>query len=183
MLEIVEKPKKKRIPKKITKIRLQNIALYYLQRFDTSVQKLREVLKKRVNEYAHFDSEFKRNEAYQWIEEILEKFVDYHYLDDARFAENKVRNYLMGGKPKKYIENKLREKGVSEEIIADCFDEVEYNPWEVILNFARKKKIGGFREDEKKRRELRQKDMGTLVRAGFEYDMVMQILDYVPDED
>ena len=182
MLEIAEKSKKIRIPKKITKIRLQNIALYYLQRFDTSVQKLREVLQKRVNDYARFDSEFNKSEAYQWIEELIEKFADCHYLDDARFAENKVRSYLAVGKSKRYIENKLKEKGVSEDIIDECFDAAEYNPWEVILNFARKKKIGGFRENEEKRRELRQKDMGTLVRAGFDYDMVVRILDYVSEE-
>ena len=168
--------------KKITEKRLENIALYYLQRFDTSEQKLREVLQKRVNEYARFDGEFKRNEAYQWIEELIEKFTDCHYLDDARFAENKVRSYLSVGKSKRYIENKLKEKGVSEDIIDECFEEAEYNPWEVILNFAKKKQIGGFRKDEEKKREMRQKDMGTLVRAGFDYDMVMRILDYNPED-
>jgi len=181
VLEIEEKPKKIRIPKKITKIRLQNIALYYLQRFDTSTQKLKEILQKRVNEYARYDKEFKRNDAYQWIEEILEKFAEYHYLDDVRFTENKIRSYLEAGKSRRYIENKLKEKGVGEEIIAECFEESEYDPWKVILNFARKKKIGGFREDEEKRIEMRQKDMGVLVRAGFEYDMVMRILDYNPE--
>ena len=181
MLEIEEKPKRIRIPKKITKIRLQNIALYYLQRFDTSTQKLREVLQKRVNEYARFDKEFKRNDAYRWVEEILEKFAECHYLDDVRFAENKISSYLVAGKSRRYIENKLKEKGVGEEIIAECFEESEYDSWKVILNFARKKKIGGFREDEEKRKEMRQKDMGVLVRAGFEYDMVMRILDYNPE--
>ena len=50
------------------------------------------------------------------------------------------------------------------------------------LNFARKKNLGGFREDAEKRREMRQKDMGTLVRAGFDYDLVLNILDYVPED-
>ena len=183
MLEIAEKPKKIRIPKKITKIRLQNIALYYLQRFDASKQKLREVLQKRVNDYAHFDGEFNKSEAYQWIEELIEKFTDCHYLDDARFAENKMRSYLASGKSKRYIENKLKEKGVSDDIIGECWEEAEYNPWEVIFNFAKKKQIGGFRKDVEKRREMRQKDMGTLVRAGFDYDMVMRILEYNPEDE
>ena len=181
--EMLEKPKKIRIPKKITKIRLQNVALYYLKRFDTTVQKLREVLKKRVRDYAHFDKDFDSREAYQWIEEILEKFAECHYLDDSRYAENKVRGYLASGKSRRYIENKLREKGVEENVIGSCFDEMEYNPYEVALSFARKKKIGGFRNDEEKRKEMRQKDMGVLVRAGFEYDVVMKILDYLPEDE
>ncbi len=180
---MAEKPKKTRIPKKITQNRLQNIALYYLQRFDTTVVKLREVLQRRVNDYARFDGDFNRDEAYQWIEELLEKFLDCHYLDDARFAENKMQSYLSAGKPQRYIENKLREKGVGEDIIANCFREVEYDSWEMIVNFARKKKIGGFRDDVEKRKEMRQKDMGTLVRAGFDYDMVLRILDYKLEED
>ena len=63
MEEREDRPKKVRVPKKITRIRLQNIALYYLQRFDTSVHKLREVLQKRVNEYARYDKNFDRREA------------------------------------------------------------------------------------------------------------------------
>ena len=166
MEEREDRPEKVRVPKKITRIRLQNIALYYLQRFDTSVHKLREVLLKRVSEYARYDKNFDCREANGWIEELLAKFESCHYLDDRRFAENKIRGYLAAGKPRRYIEN-----------------EAEYDPRETALNFARKKKLGGFREDAEKRREMRQKDMGTMVRAGFDYDLVLTILDYVPDDD
>lgn len=183
MEEREDRPKKVRVPKKITRIRLQNIALYYLQRFDTSVHKLREVLQKRVSEYARYDKNFDRREADGWIEELLTKFESCHYLDDRRFAENKIRGYLAAGKPRRYIENKLREKGIAAGVIEQCFDETEYDPRETALNFARKKKLGGFREDAEKRREMRQKDMGTMVRAGFDYDLVLSILDYVPDDD
>ena len=183
MEEREDRPKKVRVPKKIPRIRLQNIALYYLQRFDTSVHKLREVLQKRVNEYARYDKNFDRREADGWIEELLAKFESCHYLDDRRFAENKIRGYLAAGKPRRYIENKLREKGIAAGVIEQCFDEAEYDPRETALNFARKKKLGGFREDAEKRREMRQKDMGTMVRAGFDYDLVLTILDYVPDDD
>lgn len=130
--------------KKITRIRLQNIALYYLQRFDTSVHKLREVLQKRVNEYARYDKNFDRREADGWIEELLAKFESCHYLDDRRFAENKIRGYLAAGKPRRYIENKLREKGIAAGVIEQCFDEAEYDPRETALNFARKKSLAVF---------------------------------------
>ena len=42
---------------------------------------------------------------------------------------------------------------------------------------AKKKRIGPFRADEESRRENRQKDMGTLVRAGFGYDTAQKIMD------
>ena len=183
MQEDVTQPKKVRVPKKITKTRLQNIALYYLRRFDTSVQKLREQLQKKIVEYARYNKEFDQGEALLWAEEVLKKFEECHYLDDRRFAENKIRGYLAAGKPRRYIENKLREKGVGFETIEQCFEDADYDPWETALNFVRKKKIAGFREDVEKRKEMRQKDMGTLVRAGFDYDLVLKILDYSPDEE
>ena len=44
------------------------------------------------------------------------------------------------------------------------------------LKFAKKKKIGPFRPDEESRRENRQKDMAALVRAGFDYNVVCDVL-------
>ena len=53
----------------------------------------------------------------------------------------------------------------------------EYNLKEMALKLARKKRIGPFRESEESRRTNRQKDMGTLIRAGFDYDVVCEVLD------
>ena len=50
---------------------------------------------------------------------------------------------------------------------------------------ARKKRIGPFRPDEESRRENRQKDMAALIRAGFDYDVVCQILgaEFLPEDE
>ena len=103
-----------------------------------------------------------------------------HYLDDTRFTEIKVRSYLNAGKPARYIQNKLRAKGISAEQVESVLNEEEYNPFEMALKLARRKKIGPFRPEEN-RREFRQKDMGTLVRAGFDYDVVCDVLNYSLD--
>ena len=55
-------------------------------------------------------------------------------------------------------------------------DMQEYNPREMALKFAKKKKIGPFRPDEESRRENRQKDMAALVRAGIDYNVVRDVL-------
>ena len=44
--------RKRRPAKKITPQRLKNIGLYYLQRFESSVENLRQVLHRRVDVYA-----------------------------------------------------------------------------------------------------------------------------------
>ena len=115
--EYTDKPLKKKILKKITKQRLKNIALYYLKRFESSVDNLRQVLKRRTNDYAYQNPEFNKNEAYAWIEEILADFQKLKYIDDNRYAELKIRNYLNAGKPVRYIKIKLQQKGINENVI------------------------------------------------------------------
>ena len=68
MPEYTDKPIKKKNLKKITKQRLKNIALYYLKRFESSVENLRQVLKRRTNDYSYNNPDFDKNEAYIWIE-------------------------------------------------------------------------------------------------------------------
>lgn len=168
--------------KKITPQRLKNIGLYYLKRFESSVENLRSVLRRRIDAYARENPEWNKNEAYKWAEDVLAEFERLHYLDDNRFAEIKVRAYLAAGKPARYIQNKLRTKGIAEEQIRSVLEEQEYDPLAMALKLAARKKIGPYRPAET-RREFRQKDMGTLVRAGFDYDIVCEVLDYTPDEE
>ncbi len=179
-----EQPKRKRPAKKITPQRLKNIGIYYLKRFESSVENLRSVLQKRVNQYAKENPDFNKQEAYQWVEDVLTEFEKLHYLDDKRFTEIKVRGYLSAGKPARYIQNKLREKGIANAQIEDMLDDFGYNPQEMALKLAKRKKIGPFRPDEESRKQNRQKDMAALIRAGFDYDVVSEIMgaDFIADD-
>lgn len=170
--------KKVKVLRKITPQRLKNIALYYLKRFESSVANLRSVLQRRVNDYAYQNKEFDRGEAYQWIENILADFQRYGYLNDSRYAEIKIKDYMSAGKSVRYIKGKMREKGIDEEILSALLEDQEYDEFEAALKLAKKKHIGPFRKDEEARFENRQKDMGTLVRAGFSYDVVQRVVGY-----
>lgn len=162
--------------KKITKVRLKNIGLFYLQRFESSVQNLREVLKRRVFKYAFENPDFDVLKANEWIEEILVEFQNAGYLCDERFAELKVRDYVLAGKPARYIKTKLKMKGISEDKVEELLENEDYDPFETALNFARKKKIGPYRIKSEDRKACFQKDLGTLVRAGFDYDIALEIM-------
>ena len=72
----------------------------------------------------------------------------------------------------------MREKGIDEEILSALLEDQEYDEFEAALKLAKKKHIGPFRKDEEARFENRQKDMGTLVRAGFSYDVVQRVVGY-----
>ena len=175
MLDCENRPKKRL--RKITKDRLKNIALYYLQRFETTTESLRAVLLRRVNDYAFYNPEFDKTPALQWIEEILSDCERFGYISDARFAELKIKDYLAAGKSARYIKLKLLQKGIEESLIENLLQEQEYNPEELAWNLAKKKKIGPFRQNDEERREYRQKDLATLVRAGFDYDVAQRVLE------
>lgn len=183
VLEDEDKKFQKRPAKKITKVRLKNIGLYYLERFETSVDNLRQVLMKRVNEYAFQNPGYDKSEAVAWIEELLADFERYGYLNDNRYAELKVRDYLSAGKSARYIKGKLLQKGISEAVAEQILAEQDYNPEELALKLLKKKKIGPYRESEEARKEYRQKDLAVLVRAGFDYAVAQKVLGTVFDED
>ena len=166
----------KSAPKKPTKVRLRNIALYYLERFETSEDNLRTVLRRRIDKYAFFDKEYNPAEAYTWADEVVEECAN-KFVNDERFAGFKLNSYLNAGKPKRYIEQKLKQKGIDEQTIARLFENTEYSELETALNFAKKKKIGRFRADDEVRMANRQKDLATLVRAGFDFDVAKEVLD------
>lgn len=170
-----EKTKKSQ-PKIPTKARLRNIALYYLERYETSVENLRYVLRKRIDKYAFVNKDYSPEQAYQWVEEVIDECVSHNFVSDERFTEFKVNSYLRAGKSRRYIEQKLKAKGIDEQIVNRAFDNTEYSEYDTALNFARKKKIACFRVSDDERKEMRQKDLATLVRAGFNYDVASEIL-------
>ena len=165
-----------------TKTRLRNIALYYLERFESSKDNLRIVLRRRIDKYVFANKEYNPEEAYIWVDEIVEECAQHNFVNDERFTNLKINAYLKSGKSRRYIEQKLKQKGIDNKTINQSFEEVEYSEFDVALNFARKKKIGKFRENKEMQIANRQKDLASLVRAGFDYDIAIRILEMNDDE-
>lgn len=177
MLEVKRKPQRK-----ITKQRLKNIALYYLERFETSVDNLKTVLKRRVDKYVFENPDFDKNEAYGWIDELVKDFEGYGYVDDERFAGFKIKSYINSGKSARYIQGKMKQKGISENIIENILESQEYDSKEALLKFAKKKRLGPFNNKEEYTREDKKKDMQKMIAAGFNYEDVMEVLDVEIEE-
>lgn len=159
-----------------TKTRLRNIALYYLERFESSKDNLRIVLRRRIDKYVFANKEYNPEEAYIWVDEIVEECAQHNFVNDERFTNLKINAYLKSGKSRRYIEQKLKQKGIDNKTINQSFEDIEYSEFDVALNFARKKKIGKFRENKEMQIANRQKDLAALVRAGFDYDIAKDII-------
>ena len=177
MLKSIEKKYcKSDSPRKMSKKRLQNIALYYLERFDSSAENLRQVLKRRVADYAHKIEDFDPAPAEIWIEEIVADFEHFGYINDARYADLKIEAYINAGRPERYIRAKMQQKGVDKSVVDAVLQNHEFDEDKMAAEFARKKKIGPWRSDEEARRLNRQKDLAAMVRAGFAYDTAQKVI-------
>ena len=149
--------------KKITHQRLKNIALYYLERYDASSQKLRTVLKRRLLK-AKLEQPVP-NEAPLWIEEIIQEMMQLGYLNDKRFAENLVRRLSEGGKSRTFIRTKLKLAGINDKMMNESLCDID--ELEQARKMIQKKHLGN---DFKK-------DLAKLARAGFSYEIAQEALE------
>ena len=177
--ELKRTKRKKKVPRKATPKSLENAALYYLQRFSSSSENLRRVLMRRVQRSAHHH-DTDPEEGVEVIADLIKRYNEVGLLDDAQFAKARAESLNRRGLSARAIRAKLAEKGVAADLITETLekltDEVQNPELTAAVTFARKRRIGPFREADD-RTELREKDLAALARAGFNYDMAQKVIE------
>ncbi len=187
--------KKKSAPRKVSARYLENAALYYLQRYATSVDNLRQVLTRKVNRScAHHD--MSPDAFYPQIEALLERYIASGLLNDKTYAEGRVGSLRRQGRSRQSILSKLQVKGLARADIEAALDMIDAGTREdqgmnaefsAALKLARKKKIGTFNQkpetDPLLRRKEQQREMALLARNGFSYDIAKRVLAFDEDAD
>lgn len=172
-------------PRKVTPKYLENAALFYLQRFATSGANLRRVLMRKVERSARFHGTDPAEGA-QWVDALIAKFTAVKLLDDALYAESRATSLRRRGASGRTIALSLRQKGVEGEIIDTALaaaDETEEQPERAAAaRLARKRRLGPYRPPDA-RRDNRERDLATLARAGFSYDVALAVIDAEGPED
>jgi regulatory protein len=173
-----------KIPRKVTADRLRNIALYHLERYATSADNLRQVLYRRVLKAArHHETDM--DQARAWIDDIVGGLVRARAVDDRSYADGKARSMSRRGQSKRKIQAYLASKGVDRDTIDAALsalgeDDGNDPDLDAAHAYARRRRIGPYRRDQESTPDLRQKELATLARAGFSYDIARQILDADP---
>ncbi len=168
-----------RKPREITPEYLQKAALYYLQRYASSREGLRQVLLRRLKR-ARLD---KDRQYLDMVDAAVENIQKKGLLDDQNFAWHRIKSMNSAGKSLRKIKASLQQKGVGEEDAETALQKLlEDDPdmeFQAALKFAKRKKIGPFRtgQDSDPRRELQQ-----LAAAGFSYEMAKKILESDSEE-
>src|SRR4051794_20059100 len=111
---LADKSREKR-PPNVSRAGLEAAALRYLERFDCSTARLKKVLTERVSKAARAGVEAAAA-APEIIEQILERYQSSGLIDDQRFAENFVARQRDRGGSRRMIEQKLRLRGISQEL-------------------------------------------------------------------
>ncbi|GHU01624.1 hypothetical protein FACS1894186_4700 [Alphaproteobacteria bacterium] len=141
----------------MTPQRLENIAVYYLARYEASTARLRAVLAARVRR-----SPNRAEVPEAWLDAVVAKMAASGYVDDARFAEGLVRRGVEAGRSARWIGGKLRAAGLRPEDYLG--EEVSEGESARALDYARRKRLAA-----RDSAEFR-KFLGRMGRAGFSYD-------------
>lgn len=169
----------RRPPKKATAKHLENVALWYLQRFAASADSLRLVLMRRVDKSARaHDTD--RAEGAAFVEDIVARFRASGLLDDRVYAEGRARSLHRRGLSVRGIWARLRAKGVGAEDIeaalAVLSEDAPDPDLTAAIAYASRRRIGPYRRGGD-REAMRERDLAALARQGFTYDTARKVIE------
>ena len=126
-----------------------------------------------------FEKLLKKGYQTEVISKAIEKLEEYHFVDDGMMAKEYI---LQNSKySKRMLENKLRAKGVSNEIVKDTISERSEEE-EFLLCKCHAEKYVNSRDMQKE--GAVQKMVASLLRKGFSYDNVKKCVNLIfHDED
>jgi regulatory protein len=171
-------PKKKGKPKEPTSRWLRDQALRYLDRFATTTQKMHDHLYRKSQAGAEvYDIE--EAELRARINKEIDKLVSSGFLNDREYAASKARVMAKQGKSLNQIRRKMIELNLSEEIqaaaVSGLGDDTDIMDKRSAARYVRKRKFGPYKSDGSRKERL-QKELGSLARNGFSYDIAIQVL-------
>ncbi len=169
----------RRLPKKATAKHLENVALWYLQRFAASAHSLRRVLMRRVEKSARaHDTD--REEGAAFVEDIVARFRQSGLLDDRVYAQGRALSLHRRGASTRGIRARLTAKGVGagdiDAALAALRDETAEPDLAAAIAYARRRRIGPYRI-RGDREEMRERDLAALARQGFGYDIARKVIE------
>ncbi|MBA1155311.1 regulatory protein RecX [Microvirga mediterraneensis] len=167
-------------PRQVTPAYLQRAALAYLERYASSAENLRRVLRRKVDKRCRLRGEDPAGFR-DMIDEVVEKSIRSGLIDDARYAEARVATLRRRGGSARAIQAKLSAKGVDRTAIAAALEGEDGDEEQAARAFARRRKLGPFRPGE--RAPYRDKDLAAMARAGFRFDVARDVIDRDPDDD
>jgi regulatory protein len=176
--------RKKRAPRKVSEVYLERAAHHHLGRYGSSVENLRQVLRRKVRlSRAHHGGDTAGDEGL--IQSVLDRCIAQGLLDDRRYADALMTQLRRRGGSRRQIAARMQAKGISSELCRELLageapfsDDEETRDAEAMAarRYARRRRLGPYRSDSQ-RQERRQRDLAAMARAGFDYDTATSVID------
>lgn len=117
------------------------------------------------------------------VETLVQKFLQSGLLNDESYARGLVESLRRRGKSSRVITNILKTKGFDQALALTFLqDHAQTSGGDLssadltaALAYVRKKKLGAFRGDKP---ASPQKDLASMARAGFSYEISRRVLDF-----
>ncbi|MDD4077395.1 MAG: RecX family transcriptional regulator [Bacilli bacterium] len=141
--------------------KLFNKVLRYLSYQERSVKEVETYLNKQSGDSAA-------------IIKIIDKFIAYGYLNDARYAALTLNYVLTSRKGPRYLENRLQLKGVSAELINETLEKYSEEQEKSLVDEIVQDYIN--KNSEQPKLKLQARLYQKLIRDGFSVDIVTQTI-------
>ena len=174
-------PKRKtpKIPKKITEDYLTNSGKFYLERFPASTEQFRRVMTRKIHKSCKAHPEQSMETSLGFLDNVITKFQSIGFLNDEGYATGLARSLKNRGWPRNRILMRLKEKGISINLIETTLPERGKNDDLLdALVWVKRKKLGAYALKEKDF----DKSLASLGRAGFDYHSASRALKMTKDE-
>lgn len=169
---------------------LRQTASTYLERYPSTSENLRRVLRRRLTriEMRQPGLKLQTDGVAAGIEKIVEELTQRGFLNDARFAEARVASLRRQGKSLRAIRHGLMRQGVPQQLAVEALEssgdvaatregaeEAEEREFESAMAYARRRRIGPFRRAGEREDEW-QRDVARLARQGFSFQIARRVL-------
>jgi len=113
------------------------------------------------------------------IQRVVDFVCEYGYLDDERYTKSYIKAKERT-KSRRQLECELLRKGIDRSIIKSCIcDEDDEVQLEAIRNWLEKPRYHKILEDTQSRGKV----VSSLMRRGFEYELIAKCMDEIGDKD
>jgi len=109
----------------------------------------------------------------------IEYVSAYHYLDDARYARQMIGS-RKGMASRKMMVNKMRQKGLSDEVIQEAMDEADWTD-EMGLVREIRRRFSSAEQIEALADKDRQKLIQSLMRKGYGYGDITHVIRHLDE--
>jgi len=168
---------------------LHDAALAYLARYAATEAALRRVLDRRVERWVRSASSgavdrdaiaAQADAARRIVGEVVARLAAAGAVNDAAFAESRVRSLVRAGRSRQAVAAHLASKGVDAETARALLPEDPDRELAAALVLARRKRIGPFRSGDPPDQPGRYRELAMLARAGFPQSVARRALAMEP---